>query len=34
MTFDAVALSRLDQGAAAPEPDGEGQLAVLTTNRM
>ena len=34
MTFDAAVLSELDGGAAPPEPDGEGQLAVLTTNRM
>ena len=33
MTFDAAALAALDQGAAAPEPAGEGQLAALTRNR-
>jgi two-component system nitrogen regulation sensor histidine kinase NtrY len=33
MTFDAAALAALDQGAAAPEPAGESQLAALTRNR-
>lgn len=33
MTFDTAALAALDQGAAAPEPAGEGQLAALTRNR-
>jgi len=33
MTFDAAALAALDQGASAPEPAGEGQLAALTRNR-
>jgi two-component system nitrogen regulation sensor histidine kinase NtrY len=33
MTFDAAALAALDQGAAAPEPADEGQLAALTRNR-
>ncbi len=33
MTFDAAALAALDQGAAAPEPAEDGQLAALTRNR-
>ncbi|MGR6327885.1 sensor histidine kinase [Sphingomonas sp. XXL09] len=33
MAFDSAALARLDQGAAAPEPAGEGRLAALTSNR-
>jgi two-component system nitrogen regulation sensor histidine kinase NtrY len=33
MTFDAASLAALDQGANAPEPAGEGQLAALIRNR-
>jgi len=33
LMFDAGHLAMLDQGDAAPEPTGEGQLAALTTNR-
>jgi two-component system nitrogen regulation sensor histidine kinase NtrY len=33
MSFDAAALAALDQGASAPEPVGDGQLAALTRNR-
>ena len=33
MTFDAAALAKLDQGGAAPEPGGEGNLAALSINR-
>ncbi len=33
MAFDAAALAALDQGAAAPEPTEDGQLAALTRNR-
>ena len=33
MSFDAAALAALDQGASAPEPVGDGQLAALTRTR-
>ncbi|MCU6452622.1 HAMP domain-containing protein [Sphingomonas sp. A2-49] len=33
MAFDADALAALDQGASAPEPVGDDQLAALTRNR-
>ena len=33
MVFDTAALAKLDQGAATPEPAGEGRLAALTPNR-